>query len=66
VSLKVYNVAGQLVRTLVDEEQTPSADAFKVTWDGRSDMGQPVSTGVYFYKMVTKNFTQTKKMVLLK
>jgi hypothetical protein len=66
VQLKVYNVAGQLVRTLVDEEQTPSSDVFKITWDGRNDFGQSVSTGVYFYKMVTSNFSQTKKMVLLK
>jgi hypothetical protein len=66
VSLKVYNVAGQWVRTLVDNEQTPSLEGFTVTWDGLSDAGAPVSSGVYFYKLVTKNFSQTKKMVLLK
>jgi hypothetical protein len=65
VSLKVYNVAGQLVRTLVDEVQAPDAIQ-PVTWDGSNDAGQTVSSGVYFYKLVTKNFSQTKKMVLLK
>jgi hypothetical protein len=66
VSLKIYNVAGQLVRTLVSENQTPSVANFKLTWDGRNDAGQSVSSGVYFYKLAAKNFTQTKKMVLLK
>ncbi len=65
VSLKVYNAAGQLVRTLVDEVQAPVA-LTPVTWDGSNNAGQTVSSGVYFYKLVTKNFSQTKKMVLLK
>ncbi len=66
VTLKIYNVAGQLVKTLVNEEQNPRADGFAVRWNGRSNEGNPVSSGVYFYKLVAKNFTQTKKMVLLK
>jgi hypothetical protein len=65
VSLKVYNVAGQLVRTLVDEAQSPE-QVKPVIWDGRNDAGQSVSSGVYFYKLVAKGFTQTKKLVLLK
>jgi hypothetical protein len=66
VSLKIYNVAGQLVRTLVNKDQIPTAEGFTARWNGRNDAGTPVSSGVYFYKLVTKNFTQTKKMVLLK
>jgi C1A family cysteine protease len=65
VTLKVYNVAGQLVRTLVDENQAPSSMR-QVMWHGRNDAGQPVSSGVYFYRLVTKGFVETKKMVLLK
>jgi hypothetical protein len=65
VSLKVYNVAGQLVRTLVDGERAPGS-VHQVAWDGRNDAGQTVSSGVYFYKLVTNDLTQTKKMVLLK
>jgi FlgD Ig-like domain len=64
VTLKVYNVAGELVRTLANEDFT--AGAHTKVWDGRNDAGQPVSSGVYFYKLVSNNFTQTKKMVLLK
>ena len=64
VNLKVYNVAGQLVRTLANEEF--AAGGHTKVWDGRNDAGQAVSSGVYFYKLVANNFTQTKKMVLLK
>jgi hypothetical protein len=66
VSLKIYNAAGQLVRTLVDEMQQPTQNGFSKIWNGMNNHGQPVSSGVYFYKLVTTNFTQTKKMVLLK
>ena len=65
VSLRVYNVAGQLVRTLVDDVQTPDA-VRPVTWNGLNDSGQPVASGVYFCRLETKGFTQTKKLVLLK
>jgi hypothetical protein len=65
VSLRVYNVTGQLVRTLVNEERAPGT-VHQVAWDGRNDAGQSVSSGVYFYKLVTSDATQTKKMVLLK
>jgi hypothetical protein len=64
VSLKVYNVAGQLVRTLANEEF--AVGPHTKVWDGRNDAGQTVSSGVYFYKLVANNFSQTKKMVLLK
>jgi hypothetical protein len=66
VTLKIYNVAGQLVKTLVNEQQNPRAEAYTVQWRGRNDAGLSVSSGVYFYKLVANNFTQTKKMVLLK
>jgi flagellar hook assembly protein FlgD len=65
VSLKVYNVAGQLVRTLLNDQRAPGS-VHSVAWDGRNDAGQSVSSGVYFYKLVTNDLTQTKKMVLLK
>jgi hypothetical protein len=65
VTLRVYNVAGQLVRTLVDEVRDPGV-AHRVTWNGRNDAGSFVSSGVYFYKLVAEDFVQTKKMVLLK
>ncbi|MDH3215372.1 MAG: T9SS type A sorting domain-containing protein, partial [Candidatus Krumholzibacteria bacterium] len=66
VSLRIYNAAGQLVKTLVDGMQIPRAEGFAVEWDGHSDSGVSVASGVYFYRLVTSDFVQTKKMVLLK
>ncbi|MFA4948969.1 MAG: T9SS type A sorting domain-containing protein [Candidatus Krumholzibacteriia bacterium] len=65
VSLKVYNVAGQLVRTLKSEAMDAKKDHI-VTWDGTNDRGGAVASGIYFYKMNTKDFSQTRKMVLLR
>ncbi len=66
VSLRIYNAAGQLVRTLVDEEQSPRPEGFAATWDGLGNRGEAVASGVYFYKLTAKEFSQTKKMVFLK
>ncbi|MFQ5511006.1 MAG: FlgD immunoglobulin-like domain containing protein [Candidatus Krumholzibacteriia bacterium] len=66
VTLKIYNAAGQLVRTLVNQVQVPQAGGFSVTWDGTNNAGQAVSSGVYFYKLAARNFTMTRKLVLLK
>ncbi|MFA4948070.1 MAG: FlgD immunoglobulin-like domain containing protein [Candidatus Krumholzibacteriia bacterium] len=64
VTLKVYNVAGQLVRTLVDEAR--DAGAYSAVWDGRNNIGADASSGIYFYKMETAGFLATKKLVLLR
>ncbi len=64
VSLKVYNVAGQLVRTLVDEVK--DAGSCSVIWDGTNNGGAKVASGIYFYRMETKEFCKTKKIVLLR
>jgi hypothetical protein len=66
VSLKVYDAAGRLVKTLVNEVKSPRVDGFANEWYGDNNAGQQVASGVYFYKLVTKDFTKTKKMVLLK
>jgi hypothetical protein len=66
VSLKIYNAAGQLLTTLVNEVQTPRAEAYEVEWNGHNDAGHLVASGVYFYRIVAGEFVQTKKMVLLK
>ncbi len=63
-TLKVYNVKGQLVRTLVDEEKAPGN--YNVIWDGRNDSGKEVSSGIYFYQLKNKDYTDTKKMVLVR
>ncbi len=66
VSLKVYNVSGQLVTTLVNEVQDRTGVCRSVRWDGQNEAGEPVASGVYFYRLVTNGFEKTKKMVLLK
>jgi hypothetical protein len=64
VSLRIYDVAGRLVRTLVDADET--AGVKQVTWDGRNSHGNQVATGVYFYRMTAPGFTTTRRMVLLR
>lgn len=62
--LKVYNVAGQEVRTLVDGEQQPNF--YAVSWDGRNGWGREVANGVYFYRLKSGGFTDTRKMTVLR
>ncbi len=64
VSLAVYNVAGRLVRTLVDGPV--DAGYHVAVWDGRDDRGVEVSSGVYFCRMEAERFQASTKMVLLK
>ncbi len=64
VLLRIYNVRGELVRTLVDSDQT--AGAKSVVWDGHDDLGQPSASGVYLYEIEAAGFTQVKRMVLLR
>jgi hypothetical protein len=64
VTLKIYNVAGQLVRTLFDG--TKDAGFYSITWDGKNNRGAKVGSGIYLYKMETKGFIATKKMVVLR
>jgi hypothetical protein len=64
VEIVVYDTAGRLVRTLVGGHHT--AGVKSVTWDGTTDSGETVATGVYFYRMTAGNFVQTRKMLLIK
>jgi len=64
VRLTIYNILGQKVRTLVYEDQ--EAGYKSVNWDGKDDLGKDVATGIYFYKIKAGEFTQSKKMVILK
>ncbi|MDH3892847.1 MAG: T9SS type A sorting domain-containing protein [candidate division Zixibacteria bacterium] len=64
VSMDVYNVLGNRVKRIVDERL--SVGHKLVTWDGCDESGRPVSSGVYFYRMVAGDFAETKKLVLLK
>jgi bacillopeptidase F (M6 metalloprotease family) len=63
VELKIYNMLGQEVRKLVDENQ--AVGEYTTEWDGRDYSGKVVSSGVYFYRLKAGQFVDTKKMLLL-
>ena len=63
-TLKIYNLLGQEVRTLVDEAQEPGY--YTVIWDGKDKNGRGAASGVYLYRLSVENFTATKRMVLMK
>jgi M6 family metalloprotease-like protein len=63
-SLKIYNICGQLVKTLLDEDK-PGGD-YDLLWNGRDEGGKTVSSGIYFYKLSVGSSSEVKKMVLLK
>jgi hypothetical protein len=65
VRIAVFNVAGQLVKTLLDESRAAGSYT-DVRWDGTSGVNQPVASGVYWYRLVAGSFSQSRKMVLLK
>jgi flagellar hook assembly protein FlgD len=65
VKLRIYNVAGQLIRTLVNDT-VKAGVVHEVQWKGLNDTGSPVASGVYFYRLVAGDYTQTRKMVVLK
>ena len=65
VSLKIYNVGGQLVKTMQDGVM--DAGSHELTWDGSNNLGSNVASGVYFYKInAGDNYENMKKMVLLR
>jgi flagellar hook assembly protein FlgD len=64
ITLEVYDVLGQKVRTLVNEPKRTGN--YEVTWDGKNDSGEKVASGMYFYKLSAGEFSETKKMVLLR
>jgi hypothetical protein len=64
VTLAIYNLLGQEVVRLVDENQ--ASGWHTVIWDGRNSSGQLVASGVYFYKLTTDMFGASRKMLLLK
>ena len=64
VRLEVYNIVGQLVKTLVDGQI--EAGVHSVSWNSPDQSEHKVSSGIYLYRLSSDSFTQTKKMVLLK
>ncbi|MFC1556442.1 fibronectin type III domain-containing protein [candidate division KSB1 bacterium] len=64
VRLIIYNVLGQQVKALLDTEK--EAGFHDITWDGTDDFGRLAASGVYFYRIASGSFVQTKKMLLIK
>ena len=64
VRLEVFDLLGQHLRTLVEGER--GAGAHRAIWDGRDEIGAPVASGVYFYRLQAGARAQVRSMVLLK
>jgi len=64
VSLKVYNIAGELVKTLVDRVE--GRGYYTLDWDGKDSSGKEVDAGIYFCQLNVGNSTDTKKIILIK
>jgi len=64
VNLSIFNIKGQLVRTLVDEK-LPEGE-HSIVWDGRDNGGRKAGSGVYFYRLTAGENVETKRMLLLK
>jgi flagellar hook assembly protein FlgD len=60
----IYNLLGQRVKSLVQGQQ--SAGKYSIHWDGTSDAGRPVASGIYIYRITVDNYVQSRKMMLLK
>jgi len=64
VTLKVYDVTGQEITNLASDTYPPGTHS--ITWDGRNSTGLPVSSGIYFYRISAGEFSQVRKMQLVK
>lgn len=64
IRLAIHDLLGQEVRLLVDQVQ--GAGTYQVVWDGKDEQGQPVSSGVYLYRLVSQERVETRRMLLLK
>jgi hypothetical protein len=65
VFLRIYDVSGRLVRVLLGDEVVP-AGRHEVVWNGRDRSGRAVTAGVYFYRLETGSFSETRRMTLIK
>lgn len=63
-NLRIYNLKGQLVKTLLSAPT--QAGNHSIVWEGDDDSGRAVSSGIYFYQLNTENYSSTRKMLLMK
>ena len=64
VSLKIYDISGRVIKTLVHGEK--SEGIYSVTWSGCADNNQQVATGIYFISLASSNFTAVNKVILVR
>lgn len=64
VSLKVYDLTGSIVKTLVNSSQR--IGSYNVSWDGKNEIGRKMPAGIYFYRLETEDLNITKKLTLLR
>jgi hypothetical protein len=64
VRLEIYNILGNKVKTLINDRL--DAGPKSITWDGKDDRGKEVASGIYFYRLKAGDFTESKKMVIIK
>ena len=64
VRLKIFNILGQEVKTLLNEQREPGFH--KIFWDGNNNLGIPAASGLYVYQIKMGEFIKARKMVLLK
>lgn len=63
-TLEIFNLNGEKIITLINEKKT--AGLHTISWDGKNDIGTPVSSGIYFYRLTNGNFVLTKKLQIVK
>ena len=64
VKIDIYDIRGRKVKSLLNQFQEPGFKS--IQWSASNDLGEKVSSGMYFYRIETQDFKQTKKMILLK
>ena len=64
IKLTIYEITGRKIRILVDEEQ--GTGYYKVVWDGTNDNGNEVSSGIYFYELISNGQRKTRKLIITK
>ncbi|MCB0278675.1 MAG: T9SS type A sorting domain-containing protein, partial [Calditrichaeota bacterium] len=68
VTIQIYNILGQLVKTLVDNRLYDAGKSYKIIWDGTNNASRKAASGMYIYRFINEesNTIQIKKMILLK
>ena len=65
ISLNIFDIKGRLVKTLIDNEQLSNGD-YQIIWNGKNNFEEYMPSGMYLYKLKSKNHLKMKKMILMK